>query len=202
MGGCIVYSAIRLLLLICIFLSSFFFLSNFQTLKIFFTLLSETVRPPKSRFGTHMSNGWVYRVYWNQAAAAYLSLYFASFLSLQFSIIKTFSSLFSQELWCLYSWNLVHTWTMGGCIMYNRNKMLLLIHYFISSFFLSLQFSNIKMFVTHFSGAVRPTKLELRTCVDKGWMCIKESSCYCLFIVLFVHVFFLSNLKKNVFFLR
>ena len=43
MGGCIVYTGIRLLLLIFPFISSFFFLSNFQTLKIFITLFSGTV---------------------------------------------------------------------------------------------------------------------------------------------------------------
>ena len=51
-----------------------FFLSNFQTLKIFVTLLSGTVRPRRSKLGTHVNSGWMYRVYQNQAAAAYSSL--------------------------------------------------------------------------------------------------------------------------------
>ena len=81
------------------FISSFFFLSNFQTLKFFVTLFStSTVRPRRLKLGTHMDSGQMYRVYRNQAAAAYLTLYFFSFLFLQFSNTKIFSSHFSQEL--------------------------------------------------------------------------------------------------------
>ena len=74
----------------CSYLShySVFFLSNFQTFKFFVTLFSGTVRPRLLRLGAHIDNGWMYRVYRNQAAAAYLSLYFFIFLSLQFSNIK------------------------------------------------------------------------------------------------------------------
>ena len=81
MGGCIMFTGIRLLLLIHPFISSFFFLSISQTLKIFFTLLSKTFL--KLKLGMQMNNGWTYDVYWNQAAA-YLSFYFFIFLSLQF----------------------------------------------------------------------------------------------------------------------
>ena len=65
--------------------SSFFFLSNFQTLKFFVTLLSGSVRPKIFKLGTLVDNGWMYRVYQNGAAAAYLFL----FLHFSFSqIIK------------------------------------------------------------------------------------------------------------------
>ena len=67
----------------CLFIPlffSFFFLSNFQTLKIIITLFSGTVRPRRLKLGTHVDNGWMYRVYENQAAAAYLSLYFFTFM--------------------------------------------------------------------------------------------------------------------------
>ena len=47
------------------------------------------------------------------------------------------------------------------CIVYNEIRLLLLIHPFSSSFFLSLQFSNIQISVTVFSGAVRPRRLKL-----------------------------------------
>ena len=70
----IVHIGIRLLLLIRPFISSFFFLSNFQTLKIFVTLFSENVTPRRLKLGTHVDNGWMYRVYRNQVAAAYSSL--------------------------------------------------------------------------------------------------------------------------------
>ena len=47
------YTGIRLLLLlICPFIFSFFFLSNFQTLKIFITLFSGTARPRRLKLGT------------------------------------------------------------------------------------------------------------------------------------------------------
>ena len=58
-----------------------FFLSNFQTLKCFVTLLSGTVRPSRLKLSTHVDSRWMYRVYQNQAAAAYSSLYFLFFLS-------------------------------------------------------------------------------------------------------------------------
>ena len=63
MGGCIAYTGIRLLLLIRPFISSFFFLSNFETLKFFVTLFSGTVRTRRLKLGIHVDNGWLYRVY-------------------------------------------------------------------------------------------------------------------------------------------
>ena len=111
-GRCILCTTIMLLLHIYPFISSFFFLSNFQTLIFFFTLFSGIVRPRRLKLGTHMDSGQMYRVYRNQAAAAYSSFYFFSFLFL------TVSSHFSQELWGLDGWNLVHTWTVGRCIVY------------------------------------------------------------------------------------
>ena len=50
------------------------------------------------KLDAQVDNGWMYRVYRNQAATAYLSLYFFIFLSLQFSNIKMFLSHFYQEL--------------------------------------------------------------------------------------------------------
>ena len=88
-GWCILYTGIRLLLLIHPIISSFVFLSNYQTLKIFVTFFSGTVRSRRLKLGTHVDSGQMYRVYRNQAAA-YLSLYFFIFLSLQFSNIKIF----------------------------------------------------------------------------------------------------------------
>ena len=77
------------------------------------TLFSGTVRPRRLKIGTHVDSGQMYRVYRNQAAAAYSSIF---------------------------------------------------LH------FLSLQFSNIKFFVTLISGTVRPRRLKLGTHVDSGWM--------------------------------
>ena len=61
MCGCIKYIQIRLLLLICLFISSFFLFSNFETLKFFITFVSGNVRPTKLKHGTHLNNGWMYR---------------------------------------------------------------------------------------------------------------------------------------------
>ena len=73
----------------------FSFLSlQFSNIKFFFALFSETVRPIKLTLDTHVDNGWMYRVYRNQAAASYLSLIS---LSPMFKNLK-FSSHFSQEL--------------------------------------------------------------------------------------------------------
>ena len=69
-GRCIVYTGIRLLLLIPPFISLFIFLSNYQTIKIFVTFFSGTVRSRRLKLGTHMDSGQMYRVYRNQAAAA------------------------------------------------------------------------------------------------------------------------------------
>ena len=68
------------------FISSFFFLSNFQTVKFFVTLFSGAVRPRRLKLGTHMDSGQMYCVYQNQVAAAYSSLYF-SFVFLLIAIV-------------------------------------------------------------------------------------------------------------------
>ena len=81
---------------ICPFIFSFFFLSNFETLKIFVTLFSGTVRPRRLKLCTHMDSGQMYPVYRNQAAAAYLSLHSFFFLS-NFQTLKVFVTLFSDE---------------------------------------------------------------------------------------------------------
>ena len=72
------------------------------------------MRPIRLKIGTHMDSEQMYHIYRNRAAAAYSSLYF-----------------------------------------------------FI---FLSLQFSTLKFFVTHFSGTVRPRRLKIGTHVDSGQM--------------------------------
>ena len=131
---CIVYTGIRLLLRICPFISSFFFLSNFQTSKFFVTFFSGTVRPGRLKLGTHMDSGQMYRVYRNQAAAAYLSLYFSIFFLSNFQTLKFFVTLFS------------------GTVRPRRLK-LVSSHYFF--LFLSLQFSvtNLAFSSECYSGA-------------------------------------------------
>ena len=79
--SCLPQSGCYFLIFLISFL--FFFLSNVQTFKSFVIFVSRTVRPRKFKLGILVANGWMYRVYQNQAAAAYLSLYFFIFLSLQ-----------------------------------------------------------------------------------------------------------------------
>ena len=82
-GRCIVYTGIRRLLLTCPVISSFFFLSNFQTLKYFITLFSGTVRPRRLKFGTHLNSGRMYRV----TESACCCLFVPLFLQFSFSPI-------------------------------------------------------------------------------------------------------------------
>ena len=72
-------------------------IQSFQN--IFITLFLGTVRPRRLKLGTHVDSGQMYRVYWNQAAAAYSSLYFFGGFSLQFSNIKIFFNIFSRQWW-------------------------------------------------------------------------------------------------------
>ena len=56
------------------------------------------MRPRRLKLGTHVDSGQVYHVYQNQASAAYLSLNFFIFLSLQFSTLNFFVTLFSATM--------------------------------------------------------------------------------------------------------
>ena len=83
----------------CCSYSSLYFFSflslQFSTLKFFVTLFLGTVSPRTLKIGTHVDSGQMYHLYRNQASAAYSSLHFFSFLSLQFSAWKFFITLFS-----------------------------------------------------------------------------------------------------------
>ena len=188
-GRCFVYTGIRLLLLIHPFISSFFFLSNLQTLRIFVTLLSGTVRPRRLK-----------RIPESGCCCLFVPLFFI-FLSLQFSKIKIILSHFSQELCGLEGRNLVHTWTMGGCIVYTWIRLLLLIHPSVSSFFFLSNFQTLKIFVSLFSGTVRPRRLKLGRHLDNGWMCrVYRNQAAAAYSSLYFFFFFLSNFQTlNIF---
>ena len=135
MGRYIVCTGI-MLLHIHPFISSVFFLSNYQTLKFFVTFFSGNMRPRRLKRHTLVDSGQTYRVYRNQAAAAYLSLYF-SFFSLQFSNMKIFVTLFSKTVRSRRLKLVTHV-EIGGCIVYTRIMLLLLfVPLFFSFFFLS-----------------------------------------------------------------
>ena len=143
MGTCIVYTGIRLLLLIHPFISSFSFLTHFQALKI----LSEFSWELLGLEGWNFLQTWT--VGWCIMHTKISLLLLIHFFSSSFFFLSSFQRLkilshFSQELWVLESWKLVYNRTMGGCIMYTTNKLLLIYPFFY--IFLSLQFSKIKSF--------------------------------------------------------
>ena len=111
------YTGIRLLRLIRLFMSSFFFLFNFQTLEFFVTLFSQTVRLRRLKLCTLVDSGKMYRVYRNQAAM-YSSLYFFIFLSLQFSNIKNLRHTFLRNCvaWKIDTWYTRGQWADISCI--------------------------------------------------------------------------------------
>ena len=164
------YTGIRLLLLIRSFISSVFFLSNFQTLKIFVALFSGTVRPIKLKLSTHVDIGWMYRVYRNQAATSYLSLISLFFFLSNVQKFKIFVTLFSGtvrprkfKLGTLVD----NGWTYR---VYIRIRLLPLIYPFISSFFFLSNYQTLTFFITLFSGTVRRRKMKLGTNVDNRCM--------------------------------
>ena len=148
----------------------FSFLSlQFSTLKFFITLFSGTVRPRRLKLITHVDSGQMYHVYQNQAAAAYSSLNFFIFLSLQFSTLKFFVTFFSGTMrprrlkigTRMDSGHMYHVYQIHAAAAYSSL-------YFFS--FLSFQFSTLKFFITLFSGTVRPRRLKLGTHIDSGQM--------------------------------
>ena len=152
---------------------SFFFLSNFQILKVFVTLFSGTVSPRSLKLGTHMDKRQLYCVYWNQAAAAYWSLYFVFiFLSFHyFQTLKCFVTVFSGTV---RSRTLKLDTHMDSGHIYRvyRNQAAAAYTSLYFSFFFLSNFQILKVFVTLFSGTVRPRRLKLGTCthVDNGLM--------------------------------
>ena len=134
-------------------MSSYFFLSNFQTLKFFVTLFSLTVKPRRLKLGTHVDSGQMYRVYRNQAAAAYLS-FISSFSFSNFQTFKFLVTLISGTVRprrLKLGTHMDSGWMCG--VYQNQAAAAYSSLYFL--FFLSFQFSNIKMFLSHLSQELR-----------------------------------------------
>ena len=124
--------------------------------------------PIKLKLDTHVDNGWMYRVYRNQAAASYLSLISLFFFLSNVQKLKFFVTLFSGTMrprMCKLG-----TLVDNGCIVYTRIRLLQLICPFITSFFFLSNYQTLAFFVTLFSGTVRPRKLKLGTHVDNRCM--------------------------------
>ena len=116
-------------------------LDSGERLLPFGLLVSGTVRPRRLKLGTHVDSGQVYRVYRNQAAAAYSSLYFFIFLSLQFQTLKCFVTLFSGTVRprrLKLDTHVDNVWMYR--VYRNQAAAAHSSHYFFS--FLSLPFSN------------------------------------------------------------
>ena len=65
----------------------------------------------------------------------------------------------------------------------------------------NVQFSNINVFVTLFSGTVRPTRLKLGTHVDSGQMyCVYWNQAAAAYWSPYFFIFFLSNFQTLKFF--
>ena len=144
MGRCIVYTRIRLLLLICPFGSLLFFLSNFQTIKIFVSLFSGTERPRRLKLGTHMNSGWMYCIYQKVPGCYWLFVPLFLHFSFKFSSIKDFRHTFLRncEAYKVETWYTHEQWMY--CVYWNQAVASYSSLYFF--IFLSLQFSNNKIF--------------------------------------------------------
>ena len=196
-GRCIVYKEIRLLLLIHSFISSFFFLSSFQTLKCFVTLFSGTVRPRRLKLGTHMDSGQMYHVYWNQIAAAYSLLFFSFFFLSNFQRLKVFVTLFSGTVWPRRL--KIGTYVDSGQMYRVYWNQAAAAYSYLSFFiFLSLQFSNIKIFRHTFLRNCEAWKVD-SWYTGGQWadvLCIQESGCCCLFVPFIFFHFSFSPIVK------
>ena len=93
----------------------------------------------KLKIGTHIDNGWMYRVYQNQAAHSYSSLYFFIFLSLQFWNIKTFCHIFlwNCEAYKVETWYTHERWVDASCILESDCCCLFVPLFFYISFSIS-----------------------------------------------------------------
>ena len=152
------------------------------------------MRPRKLKLGTHVDSGQMYQVYQNQTAAAYLSLYFFIFLSLQFSTLKFFITLFSGTV-------RPRRLKLGTHI--DSGRMYLVYWNQAAASYSSLYFFNfqtLKFFVTLFSGTVRPRRLKLGTHIDSGQMYLEyrnQAAAAYLSLYFFIFLSFqLSNIKS------
>ena len=169
MGSCIVYTGIRLLLLIHLIYFFIFLSLQFSNIKNFVPLFSGTMRPRRLKLGTHVDSGQMHGVYRNHAAALLIRPFISSFFFLSnFQTLKFFVTLFSGTV-RHRRLKLGTRVDSGQMYRVYRNKAAA--GFFVPLFsFRSIQFSNIKIFVTLFSGTMRHRRLKLGTRVDSGQM--------------------------------
>ena len=166
---------------------SFFFLSNFQTLKFFVILFSGTVRPRSLKL--YPRGQWADVSCIPACCCSYSSLYFFIFLSLQFSHVTIFRQFF---LGTVRSWRLKLGTPMDSGQIYRvyQNQAVaayLSLYFFI---FLSLQFSNIKIFRHIFLRNCEALKVKLGTHVDGGQMyCVYQNQAAAAYSSLYFFIF-------------
>ena len=137
-GRCILYTEIRLLLLIHSFISSFFFLSNYQTLNIFITFFSGTVRSRRLKLGTHVDSGQMYRVYTGIGLLLLICPFISSFFFLSnFQTLKFFVTRFSQTVRPIRveTWYTHGQWVDVRCILESGCCCLFISYVLFFSFF-------------------------------------------------------------------
>ena len=136
-------------------------------------------------------------------------LSFPLFVHLSFSPSKfsvtNFSSSLRASLQILYthwewlrglqSWNLVHTWTVGWCIICTWIRLLVLIYSFISSIFF-LSNSKTLNFLSRFS--VRLTELKLDIHMGNGLIyCVHKIQAARIYLFLYFASFFCLSSKQR-----
>ena len=145
-GRCIMYTRIRLVLLICPFISSIFFLSNFQH-RNFSSLFSQKLWGLEDwnlvvpSWYTHRQWADVSCILESGCCCLFISVFLHFLLSLQFSTLKFFVTLFSGTVRPRRMKLGTH---MDSGQMYHvyRNQAAALIHPFLSSFFFLSNFQH------------------------------------------------------------
>ena len=169
----------------------FIFLSLQFSNILFVTLFSRTVRPRRLKLGTHVDSGQIYRVYRNEAAAAYSSLYFFIFFLSNFQTLNILSGTVRPRRLKLGT-HVDNGWMYG---VYQSQAAAA----YLSLYFFFLQYSNIKNFVTLFSGTVRPRRLKLGAHMDSGWMYgVYQNQVAAIYLSLYFFIFLslqFSNIK-------
>ena len=148
------------------------------------------MRPIKLKLDTHVDNGWMYRVYRSQAAAAYLSLISLFLFLSSVQKLKNYVTLFSGTLrprkfkLCTLVDN---GWLY--CVYQNQAAATFFALYCI---FLSLQLSDINIFRHTFLRNFHALKVETWYMCGQSVhaSCIQELGCCCLFVPLLVHFSF------------
>ena len=140
-----------------------------------------------------MDSGQMYRVYRNQAAAAYSSLYFFIFLS-NFHTLKFFVTLFSGTV--RPKRLKLGTHVDSGQIYSVYQNQAAPAYLSLYSFFFVSDFQISNCFVTCFSGTVRPRRLKLGTRMDSGQMYgVYRNQAAVAYLSRYFSFFFLSNLQ-------